>query len=168
MANKTVNKFVRRLAAAFPRFPMTADSQELYADKLSAWHLNDKQWERALEVIIQGREGQGDIPSLSDIYGFLRAIVAEPKADSDMGWCLFDYQGVRWSKRVYSESGIWKSIQVIYDSPDHKRWHLQRSGTPFQPPGGATNIRVKPDREERDRLQDHRADLERAIKELPL
>ncbi|MFH1236240.1 MAG: hypothetical protein V1685_04880 [Parcubacteria group bacterium] len=167
MRSKSVTKFVKQLAAAYPRFPMTPDTQELYGDKLSGWKLTEKQWDRALEVIVQGREGQGDIPSLSDVYGYLRPILNEKQAISDAGWCSFDHDGVRWAKRVYSEGGVWKSIQVVFDSVDKRRWHLERTGNEFHPPAGATVIRFKPDLEDRDHIDDHRDDLEGIVEAIP-
>ena len=147
MANAAAVRFVKQLCAAFSRFPVTNETRELYAQKLSNWHLAQNEWDTALDTIIESHKDE-NIPALSEIYGNLKGITARRQSNSAGGLATFDLNSHAYGLRVINDSGVWLIADVISRDAHGVEKHLQQNaGKPLglHVPQGATNILVHPD-----------------------
>jgi hypothetical protein len=96
--NKSAIRFVKGLAAAFGKWRVSDETVEMYTEKLSNWRLTDDQWSRASSRIIAEST---DLPSLSDIYRYLRA-AQESAGQTGKGpyFLSFTLQKLQWAQRI--------------------------------------------------------------------
>ena len=147
MANQAAIRFVKQLFAAFSRFPVTNETRELYANKLSNWRLTQNEWDDALDKIIDSHKDE-NIPALSEIYGNLKNVTARRQSNSAGGLATFDLNGHAYGLRVQNDGGVWLIADVVSRDTHGVERHLQQNaGKPFglHVPFGATNILVHPD-----------------------
>lgn len=157
MANPTT-EFVRNLAGAYPRFPMSPETRDLYVRKLMSWNFTPAQWAQALDIITEARAQEQSIPTMGEMLPFLRA-VRRAANDHAYGWLLFTLGGRRTAMRVYAQGGEWMELKTVRDGPGEK-YRMEHSGRKAEAPQGATQIRVVPDAEARtDDLEDHHGDM---------
>lgn len=93
MANAAAIKFVKLLTAAFNRYPISAETKELYSEKLSRWKLTKEQWDKALDRLIEFHQDES-LPGLNEIYGHLKSASYEsPASGRRMASAVFRLNG---------------------------------------------------------------------------
>jgi hypothetical protein len=147
MANPAAVRFVKQLCAAFSRYPITAETRELYANKLSGWRLTQNEWDTAADRIIEVQTDD-NLPSLSIIYGYLKNAKASQRDDTNGGLATFDLNGMAYGLRVRNDGGVWLIADVVMRDAHGKEVHLQKHvGEAFglHVPKDAYNVMVSPD-----------------------
>lgn len=125
MANQAAIKFVRQLWAAFCRYPISAETKELYGQKLSKWRLTQGQWDTALDRIIEGHESES-LPSLSDLYAKLKeAQISENAGNGNMGWASFRLYDRDYSIRIWHDGHTWVISDLVYTDGQGRKTHMQ-------------------------------------------
>lgn len=135
MPNAGSDRFCGSLFAAVGG-RVAADTKLLYKAKLAKWYLSDDQWARALSKIVYDLKsddrGNVSIPTLADIYGYLKAVQSQDRPVAGIHWLTFDVRGYRYAMRMRDPQN------------------------PPRPPSGASNIHMVID----EGLQDFREEPE--------
>ena len=93
MANSGAREFAKKVFAAFNRYPITAETKELYTEKLSRWKMTKEQWDKALDRLIEIHTDES-LPGLSEIYGHLKSASYEnPASGRRMASAVFTLNG---------------------------------------------------------------------------
>jgi hypothetical protein len=128
--NQSVIDFVKNLMAAYPKYPTSGDTIELYYNKLSKWNLTLVQWELALESILEHHKDEKgfpneNIPTLTEIYPYLRNS-RNATAQSNYGWLSFVSDNKQYSVRVQYVDGKWVNASMIHTDNHGKQIALQK------------------------------------------
>ena len=161
MANQTI-EFVKNLSGAYPRFPMTAETRDLYVRKLGSWKFSQAQWDQVLIDIMAARENEQSIPALGEIYPHLKS-VQQAANDHRYGWITFLLGDERKATRVYNQDGKWMVLAIERDIHGDNRWKVDYTGRKAAVPQGATCIHIVPDDPAPDDLEDHRGEISQLL-----
>jgi hypothetical protein len=150
MANLAAAKFLKQLIGAIARFPVSVDTKEIYLAKISKWYLRQDQWDKALDILIQGERRQDEnIPSLSEIYTALKNAQYSNSSVGNGALATFDLpNGYSGSMRVINYNGVWVIADAMTrDSHGGEVHHQKYIGEAFalHIPEGAINVQVYPD-----------------------
>ncbi len=135
-------RFVANLKASIESWRMPADSQALYASKISKYDLSDKQWAESLDRLIKANT-EGKLIPLATILEELDRQQKSKTNSSAYGWKYYDSGGYSYAIRIINDHGLW-----VYP-PSHKY-----AGQAPILPDDATNILNKPDCEAPDDPRD--------------
>lgn len=156
MTNIAAAKFLKQIIAAFCRYPPTADTKQVYLQKLSRWKLTQQQWDDALEILTNN-SNIDDLPLLAEIYPVLKAQTDERKPGSNLASVHFDMpDGYHYVERVMSVDSVWVYYPLVLTGPKGIKIELrpEKVGKAFIPPEGATNIETFPDKPARPAVED--------------
>ena len=128
MVNRAATEFVKRLVAAFSRWPAGKDTVDLYTEKLSKWTLSPVQWDRALDALIEAHQDE-NLPGLQTIYTALRnaSYAGRSGSSSNLGWVSFQHNGRSYSVRAYCEQEIWLIAPLRYRDQRGNMVELQKN-----------------------------------------
>jgi len=99
------DKFVDSLSASMG-FRIPAETKALYAQKLSAWKLSEKQWTDAFNNLVKENVSGRMIP-LGAIYAELEHQRGKNLDTSDMAWLYFRSKGYDYAIRLVNVDGYW-------------------------------------------------------------
>lgn len=125
MANTAAIKFTKQLVAAFNRFPISAETKELYSSKLSRWKMTQPQWDTALDKLIEGHSE--NLPPLSEIYTALKnAQFTSQQSDSSANATVsFRHNGYEKVILCRNDSGVLVIRDVVIHDVHGAEKHLQ-------------------------------------------
>lgn len=149
MANQAAIRFVKNLIAAFCQFKTTAETRDIYIEKLSKWYLSEDQWAKALSKIISESPNGNLLPQLGQIYPYLTAEHTEiQKIGENLGWMTFKLHDKPIAVRIINKDGEWLNAPISIKNIKGQKIILQKH--PFQEPklpDGALFIRTWPDKQ---------------------
>jgi hypothetical protein len=99
------DKFVDSLAASMG-FRIPPETKALYAQKLAAWKLSEKQWADAFNNLVKENLSGRMIP-LGAIYSELQHQRGKNLDTSDMAWLYFESGGYDYAIRLTNVDGYW-------------------------------------------------------------
>jgi hypothetical protein len=111
MTNQAAVRFVKKVIAAFSKFPTGKDVADLYEEKLSKWQLTTAQWESALDYLIENHKDDG-LPALNEIYGVLKIKKSAAVAPNNLGFMSFTSNGCSYAVRVRCDGSVWVSCKT--------------------------------------------------------
>jgi hypothetical protein len=147
--NNAAKQFAKKLFAAFSRYPISADTKELYTDKLCKWKMTQPQWDASLDLLIEKHEDE-NLPGLAEVYKYLKqAEYSTTSKGDDRAWLTFDLEGYSRAMRCRNDQGIWVIADLVsHDVHGQEIHHHRHGGEPAAKyiPGNATNVMVSPDK----------------------